>query len=126
LQKVVESFRVQTHIYILASGVAHWSGQISCTSMNANVENLVITIPIKKRINTKLLIDRTAAPSRGKTQIRAMTKSYDKWIGICWLEERKYLQQKSYLGIMCENERSGVNPSWNEFNRNELKIEYCR
>jgi len=59
--------------------------------------------PIKKRTNTELFIDRTAALYKGETQIRVGIKEGD-------------LAQKCYLGLnRCGNEIPGVNLSQNEF-----------
>jgi len=40
-------------------------------------ENIVMTLPIKKRINIGLFIDRKAALSIGQSEIRVVTKEGD-------------------------------------------------
>jgi len=52
------------------------------------VESLVMTFPIKKRINTEMFIDRTAALYIRETRIRAMTnRVIEKLALIDWRSE---------------------------------------
>jgi len=60
-------------------------------------ENPVMTFPIKKRITSAPIIDRTAALYIGETQVRATTNEGDLLIGIRWSEEQVYLAQNYSL-----------------------------
>jgi len=54
-----------------------WSEKIVCLGERERVENPVMTFPIKKRTDTKLLLDRLAALYIGETRIKVATNEGD-------------------------------------------------
>jgi len=60
----------------------------------------------------------------GETWIRVMTDEGNQQLGTNQLEKWVYLMQKCYFNIKrFGNARSGVNLSWNEFNKNVVKTD---
>jgi len=75
--------------YFLASTVL-WSEESLRVRWENVCENPVVTLPKKKRINTELFIDRTAALNIGEIWIRVATNEGDQQIGSNRLEELEY------------------------------------
>jgi len=62
-------------------------------------KNSVMAFAIKKRINTELVIDRTAPPNIGETQVRDMTDKGNQRNGILWLEGYIYFVLNCYVVV---------------------------
>jgi len=68
----------------LLASVVLWSEDSVCTESREHVrEKPRMTIPIKKRIDTGLFIDRMTALYLGETQIRAGINEGDQSVGTC-------------------------------------------